>query len=358
MQFSTWSVLNIEVLGNSVSVWAIALLVATLIFIALKIGRSVFQTRLKKQKLSYHSPLQLFETLVEHTRNLFFIAMAVLVALQFLEIPSRAFKVLQSVCLIFIFIQVWLWGQKAIDFLIAKVIIKDRDLRTEDSLDATAPALRFIGQIILGSLLLLLALDNFGFNVSALITGLGVGGIAIALAVQNILGDLFASLSILFDKPFRVGDFIQINTLQGTVEKIGLKTTRVRSLTGEELVFSNNDLLQSRIQNFRQIKERRVFFTLGLLYETPVEKLKLAEKLIISSIQDAGSTRLDRVHFSGFGDSALLFEVSYYVVSQTAREQFVVQQKVNFGILEKFNAEQIVFAYPTRTLLVKNEAIP
>jgi small-conductance mechanosensitive channel len=201
--------------------------------------------------------------------------------------------------------------------------------------------------------ILLLALDNLGFNVTALIAGLGVGGVAVALAVQNILGDLFASLSILIDKPFVVGDFIVIDDYMGSVEHVGLKTTRVRSLSGEQLVFSNSDLLKSRLRNYGRMFERRVVFTLGVTYQTPREQLKQIPAILKAAVEAQERTRFDRSHFAKYGDFSLNFETVYYVLGPDYTLYMNIQQAINLYVHEQFEQAGIDFAYPTQTLLVR-----
>jgi len=199
----------------------------------------------------------------------------------------------------------------------------------------------------------LLILDNFGVNITGLVAGLGIGGIAVALAVQNILGDLLASLSIVLDKPFVIGDFIVVDSLSGTIEHIGLKTTRIRSLNGEQLIFSNNDLLKSRIRNFKRMSERRVVFHLGVVYQTSLEQLKIIKKIVAEIIEKRQKVRFDRVHFKEYSSSSLIYEVVYYVSSPDFNVYMDIQETINLEILQRFQEEKIEFAYPTQTLYVQ-----
>lgn len=198
--------------------------------------------------------------------------------------------------------------------------------------------------------ILLLALSNLGVDVTALIAGLGVGGIAIALAVQNILGDLFASLTITIDKPFVVGDFIVVGTEMGTIEKIGIKTTRVRSLGGEQLIFGNNDLLSSRIRNYKRMQERRIVFTFGLTYQTTPEQIDEVVRGVRSIIEASERARFDRCHFSKFGASSLDFEVVYFVLSAEYNVYMDVQQAINLEMMRRFTHIGVEFAFPTQSL--------
>ena len=184
---------------------------------------------------------------------------------------------------------------------------------------------------------------------------MGIGGIAVALALQNILGDLFASLSIVIDKPFVIGDFIVVDQLMGTVEHVGLKTTRLRSLGGEQLIFSNNDLLKSRISNYKRMMERRIVFGFGVTYQTPPEKLPLINEIVREIIGKQEQARFDRVHFKEYGESSLNFEAVYFVLSQDYNLYMDIQQAINLEMFRCFQKEGIEFAYPTRTLFIQQE---
>lgn len=336
--------------------WLVALVLwASIFFILIFIKRFV-GSRMGGFKNSRRLGFQLFHDLIEKTKIFFFLAVSLAATLLIVTLPQGFESGARSLAVILFLAQVWLWGREAIDHLILKLSGVSAADRGEDSgVSGAAPALRFVGLLVLTSLVVLLALDNLGFNVTALITGLGIGGIAIALAVQNILGDLFASLSILFDKPFRVGDSIQIGELIGKVEAVGLKSTRLRALSGEQVIVSNTDLLSSRIQNYKRMEERRIVFQIGVLYETPFEKLKSIPRVVEEIFNSVEFAHLDRCHFLSFGDSALVFEIVYFVESPDFKDYMDVQQRVNFSIVERFASEGIEFAYPTRTLYVKGE---
>ena len=203
-----------------------------------------------------------------------------------------------------------------------------------------------------GSLLLL---DNFGFKISAIVTGLGIGGVAVALAAQAILGDLLSYVSILFDKPFEVGDFIVVGEARGTVEVIGIKTTRLRSLGGEQLVFSNTDLTGSRVQNFKRMQERRVMFRFGVTYNTRTDVLKKIPAQIKTIVEAVPHTRFDRAHFVAFGPSSLDFEIVFYVLSPDYNVCMNVQETINLAIKELFDGAGIEFAFPTQTVYLAGE---
>lgn len=205
-------------------------------------------------------------------------------------------------------------------------------------------------KVTLWSIALLLLLSNLGFDISSLIAGLGIGGVAIAFALQNILGDLFSSFAIYLDKPFEVGDFIIVGDKMGTVVQIGIKTTRLIALQGEEVVLSNQELTSARIQNFKKMQERRVSSSIGVLYETPRETLATLPEKIKSAIATVHGVRVDRVHLAGFGDSSIDFELVYYVATGDYTVYMDCQQAINLALLELFEREKVYFAYPTRTI--------
>jgi len=200
-------------------------------------------------------------------------------------------------------------------------------------------------------------MDNLGFDISAVIAGLGIGGIAIALAAQTILGDLFSYFVIFFDRPFEVGDFINVGDKVGTVEYTGIKTTRVRALSGEQLVFSNTDLTNSRIHNFKKMQERRVVFKLGVIYQTTAAQLEEIPKIVREITENHPDVRFDRGHFSSYGDFSLNFEFVYYVFGSDYVKYMDTQQSINLKIYNEFEKRGIEFAYPTQTLFVNKEAV-
>ena len=210
-----------------------------------------------------------------------------------------------------------------------------------------------IARIVLWALGGLFVLSNLGIEVTSLIAGLGIGGIAVAFALQGILSDLFASFSLYFDKPFRIGDFIVIGTDSGTVEKIGIKTTRIRTLQGEELVVSNAELTTARVQNFKKMQRRRIASQFGVTYETPHELVKEIPGIVSRIFETIENAKMDRVHFTTFADSSLLFEVVYYIESPDYGVYLDLQQKFNFELMDKFAELGIDFAYPTQTVHMK-----
>lgn len=284
------------------------------------------------------------------TKPWFGFALALYVGAQMLKLPPGAARGLDHFIATAVILQLAVWANQVLSLWVSHYV---NDKRERDaSLATTLSVLGFIGRVALWSVALLLVLDNLGIDITALVAGLGIGGVAVALAVQNVLGDLFASLSIALDKPFVIGDFIVVGDYLGTVEYIGLKTTRVRSLSGEQIVFSNADLLSKVIRNYKRMYERRVLFQFGIIYQTPYEKLVRIPALIREIVESLDKTRFDRAHFKGYGDSSLEFEVVYFVRDPDYNLYMDTQQAINLALFRRFAEEGIEFAYPTRTLYV------
>ncbi|MEO8168814.1 MAG: mechanosensitive ion channel family protein, partial [bacterium] len=216
----------------------------------------------------------------------------------------------------------------------------------------TLTALGFVIRLVLWAIVLLVALANMGIDITAMVAGLGIGGIAVALALQNILADLFSSLSIVLDKPFVIGDFIIVDNYVGTVEHIGLKTTRVRSLAGEQIIFSNSDLLKSRLRNFKRMFERRIDFRINISYQTPNEKIAATPGIIRDAIEAQNNVRFDRSHFKEYGESSLVMEAVYFVLNPDYNKYMDTQQAINLEIHRRFASEGIDFALPTSVMHV------
>lgn len=335
--------------------WLFAAGVLVAIYLVLNLARSIAKRQFKRLADKTHNDIDDFLVeLVSGTRQIFFVFAAILAASYMVELPEKLSTITRSAFFLVLLYQFWIWGSKALHFLGFKLMSRDESLQgSDDAIRATMPAIEFIGKLLLFSLILLLALDNFGVDVTALVASLGVGGIAVALALQNILGDLFASLSILLDKPFKVGDFVNVGEFFGNVEKIGLKTTRLKSLSGEQLVFSNGDLLASRIRNYKQLQERRIVFSFGVLYSTPAEKLPQIKEIVRTIFEGLDKARLDRVHFKQLASFSLDYEVVYYVLESDYTLYMDVQEQINLMLFERLQKEGFEFAFPTQTVFVE-----
>lgn len=341
--------------GNSLRQWGMAAAIGFAIFLILHILLRLVRGR--AAALAARTATEWDDMVVlalGRTHPLFIPILSLSAAIGSLQIPGRVRTGLQIAAALSFLLQLGLWLSAGFSGWLRRYAT--RKLEGDQSAATTVIALGFIVKLALWSIILLLALDNLGIDVTALVAGLGVGGIAIALAVQNILGDLFASLSIVLDKPFVIGDFVILDEHMGTVEHIGLKTTRVRSLWGEQLIFSNNDLLKSRLRNFGRMVDRRVVFSIGVTYQTPRDKLQRIPAMIQQAVEEQRKARFDRSHFKSYGDFALLFESVYYVMSREYNEYMDIQQAINLRLHEQFEAEGIEFAYPTQTLFVAASA--
>ena len=291
---------------------------------------------------------------LEATRWSFYLAIGLWLGAEYLELSDEQTGWVRVATSLLILVQIGVWlqaGVRKTTEVWSAQANGDADRRT------MASAIGFIAKLVIWSVLLLTALSTLGFEISALIAGLGVGGVAAALAVQNLLGDIFASLSIYFDRPFELGDFIIVGSQLGTVEKVGLRTTRVRSLWGEQIVFPNADLTSSRIHNYKRMEERRIVFGFNVVYSTPAATLEEIPQLVRRIIEEQPDVRFDRAHFKEYGQFALNFEVVYYVLSPNYNVYMDRQQAINLAIFRAFEEQGIQFALPTRTVHLHDTAL-
>src|ERR1035437_2031754 len=290
-----------------------------------------------------------FIEVLSATRIFLVTGVGLYVAALFLKLPVALEKFVDHAFIALIILQLGFWANRGLVFWLRhRFSLGEKD--DEGARAMTLSLLTFLVRVALWALVALLMLDNLGLNVTALIASLGIGGIAVALAAQNILGDLFASLSIAIDKPFVIGDFIIVDDLMGTVEHVGLKTSRIRSLGGEQIIFSNNDLLKSRIRNYKRMQERRAVFAIAVTYDTPATLLEHIPVLMQQAIEAQPETRFERAHFKSFGPSSLDFEAVYFVLSPDFNTFMNVQQAINLQLVRSFDAQHIDFAFPTQTL--------
>ncbi|MBL7045465.1 MAG: mechanosensitive ion channel family protein [Parcubacteria group bacterium] len=338
--------ISMTYLGNTTDEYLLAITIFVVVAAAFKFLQWLLLRRL--EDLAKKTKTDLDDTLIRIVRSLkpaFYYFLAFYIAVQSLAFLETLEQIINGVLLAWLAYQAVMALHVLIDYTIEK--------RSEkEGIDGQG-AFKFLSNFVKWALWIvaaLMVLANLGINVTSLIAGLGIGGIAVALALQNILSDLFSSFAIYLDKPFEVGDFIQAGDSTGTVEKIGIKTTRIRSITGEEIVISNKELTTARIKNYKRIKERRSLFTIGVTYETPVEKLRAIPEMIKEIIEAEKSTKFDRVNFKTFADSSLNYDVSYYVKTTDYKEFRDIEEGISLNIIEKFQKEKIDFAYPTRTI--------
>ena len=298
--------------------------------------------------------MELAFELVSRTKKVFLVTLAVFAGLQFVHLPPRGRELIDSALTVVSFWQLGTWASVAVMWWLER---SRRSSHGDDRAAASSLAvIAFIAKAVVWVMVVLMALENLGVNITTLVAGLGVGGVAVALAVQNILGDLFASLSITFDKPFFVGDFVSVDAFSGSVEHIGIKSTRLHSISGEEIVISNADLLKSRLRNYGRMTERRVLFTIGVTYETPAEQIEQIPGVVRGIIEAIADTRFDRSHFSAHGAVSLDFETVYYVLTADYTRHMDIQQEIHLKLHREFTSRGIEFAYPTQRLIMERAA--
>lgn len=345
---------NLTFWGNTTHDYIVALGVLVGLWIIFAVIVKIALVKLAKASAKTGTDIDDFLiALLSNIKPPFYFFVALYLAAQYLSLPGIVDKTLFVLFLLVVILQSILAAQKVIDYIIRKKLISPE----EDNKDKEA-IIRLTGNItkaLLWILGILMVLSNLGINVTSLITGLGIGGIAIALALQNVLGDMFASFSIFTDKPFKVGDFIIVGDDMGTVEKIGIKSTRITTLEGQELIIPNKTLSEERINNYGRMKKRRVQFSLGVTYSTAFEKLGRIPEMVENIIKSQRDTQFDRAHFKRYGDSSLDFEVVYYVESADYNRYMDTQQAINLAIFERFAKEGIEFAFPSRTVYLEKE---
>lgn len=342
-------------LKNDLTTWAIALSIACAVFLLLYMVRKVAVCRLDRYAQTTTTYVDdAAVKVLRATHPLFMLAMGALAGAQWLELSEPATLRLTRLALGAALLQVARWGDVGVREWLEHY---RRQRIAEDIASTTSTAvLGFLLRVALWVVILLMILDNFGVNITTLVASLGIGGIAVALALQNILGDLLSSLSIVLDKPFVVGDFIIIDDIAGTVEHIGLKTTRIRSLSGEQIVFSNSDMLKSRIRNLKRMETRRVVFPISVTYKTSKENVRMIPTILQEAVAAQPLAQFDRAHLKACGPSALEYETVYIVQSADYRTYMDIQQNINVTLFERFGELGIKFAHPTQTLQLTRHA--
>ncbi len=348
-----YSLQDISYWGNTLYDYALAVVLFVLTLVGLKIFQAVILARLRS--LAKKTANDLDDALIEVFSDIkpaFYLIIAVYLGYSVLKFPALVDKVVLTIILILVVYEVIQALQKLIDYILTKYAARMDNGRSRGS-KSMVKAAGVVIKIILWLFGIILVLSNLGIDVTSLLAGLGIGGIAIALAVQNILGDVFSSFMIYIDQPFKIGDFIIIGTDSGTVEKIGLKTTRIRTLQGEELIVSNQELSGARIQNFKRMKKRRVAVDLGVIYGTAEQKLKLIPQITEQIVRKQSAAEFDRCHFKTYGDFSLIYELVYHVDSPDYNQYMDVNQEINLAIYTAFKKAKIEFAYPTQTVIVQ-----
>jgi small-conductance mechanosensitive channel len=341
--------LAISFLGNSLLRWGLALFAFLVTFTLLPLLRGYIATLRKRHAGGKHATaVEGASLLADRTKRWFLLAVAFWFAtVRVLEIPPRVELGINRLMIVLLALQVGIWVSAAVAFRLHR----RRGESVESDPTGALAIVNFVAAIVIWSLVTLVALDNLGVNVTALVAGLGIGGIAVALAVQTTLSNLLGSIAIALDKPFVVGDMITVDQDTGKVERIGIASTRIRSVNGEQIIVSNTDLLKARVRNFGRMYERRVLFTTGVVYTTPREVLQRIPGIIEAAVRAHEKARFERCHFLAYGDSALQFETVYFVLDADYLRYANIQQAINLRILEEFERQGIELAYRTRVTL-------
>ncbi|MCC6951750.1 MAG: mechanosensitive ion channel family protein [Phycisphaerales bacterium] len=347
-----------EFAGNSLRAWAVALATIVVIHAAFWIARRVLKARL--ERIAASTATRWDDVLVAVLADIRFwciLFIALDAGTHPLVLSATVAKVLRGAAVVAVALQLLLSSRLVIEETIRHLLTRSTqpDGTPDPSLASATTIIRFMATLLIGSILILLALANLNVEITPLITGLGIGGIAIALAAQSVLGDLFASLAILFDKPFLVGQAINVGDKVGIVEQIGIKSTRVRSLSGEIMVYRNTDLLASRIHNFSTMKERRIVTVIGIICETPTDKILRFVEIVKDAVRSQQSARLDRCHFRSIGAYSLDIECVYFILSPDYAQFMDIQQAINLRVLDHMRREGIELAYPTALEIQRQE---
>ena len=346
---------NYVIYNNPVQDWLVGIGVAMIFFLFVLLAKRIIYKKLVAFAAKTITTWDdLVTELIGKLHPLFFLVLAVSLGSARVSLPKGVEVLLDHCIMIIVLIQSAVLSTYAVSFFVD--LFRKKKLESNAGAVTTLTSLGFVLRMMIWVMLILIGLDNLGVNITTLIAGLGISGIAVALALQNILGDLFASFSIVLDKPFVIGDFVIIDDYMGTIEHVGLKTTRIRSLSGEQLIFSNADLLKSRIRNYKRMLERRVDFSIGVIYQTPYEKIAQIPEIIRQAVEKNEKVRFDRAHFKAFGDYALLFEVVYWIQDPDYTLYMDIQQAINLDMFKHFSEAGIEFAYPTQTLMMQPQS--
>jgi small-conductance mechanosensitive channel len=333
-------------LGNELKDWLLAAAVVAVVLFAFPVIRGWLRRNQPILLPRDHTLAGLMSALLDATRPIVKLIAALYLGQKFLDLPPKVDGIFNFVITIGAWVQVAFWAGATLRFFMLRQRAVDVD--RDGDLDPS-PAINvvlFLGQIVIWSIVVLVALGNLGVNITGLVAGLGIGGIAVALAVQTILGDLLSSLSIAFDKPFMVDDQLRIDSIEGTVEYVGVRSTRLRSVTGEQIVISNGDLLKSRIHNLGRMPERRVVQRINLRHESTPAQIDEATRLVEEAVRSQPDTRYVSFNLMQMGNCALEFDLTYFISMHGRTQHPPVVDAVNRGIFQRFAAAGICLAYP------------
>ncbi len=335
-------------LNNSLASYLRAILVILTVYMLINFFDRILLNRLSKLFEKYSSSFaDLFKEITEKRVYPLIYFLTFYIIFTQLRTVAMLDKIIRIILIILTVIYAVLVLQDVLTYIIKKYW--DKKQKTEEQQKLLTITLIAV-KIVIWSIALLFVLDNLNIEITGLITGLGIGGIAVAFAAQNILNDLFNYFTIFFDKPFDIGDFVIVGNYKGSIEHIGVKTTRIRSLSGEQLIISNTDLVNSRVNNYKRMEKRRINFSFGVTYDTPLEKLKQIPEIIENIIKEVEGTEFDRAHFSEYAEFSLLFQVVYYVNDSDYKVYMDIQQKINYRLYEELEKLGVEFAFPTQTI--------
>ena len=346
-------ILQFEFLGNPVVNWGLAVITFLVTLTVLPIVKGFIAARRRSwtpnDRLQFHSAIELTTLLVARTSRVFLFAIALFLASRHLVFPPRLERVIEIVIVCLFWLQVGLWAMATVRFGIDQR--RARSTGFDSLLTGSIDIILFCAGLIIWAMVALLALDNLGVQIKPLLAGLGIGGIAIALAVQTVLSDVLASMSITLDRPFGVGDSLTIDNFQGTVEHIGIKSTRLRSISGEQIIIANADIIKARVRNFGRMGDRRAVFQFGVNYDTPTDVLAAIPAEVRKIVEVQPNTRFDRCHFLTYGDTALQFELVYFMTKSDFALYADTQQAINLALLDRLRELKVQLAAPTRALV-------
>lgn len=346
-----------EMLGNPMSSFVVASVALVLVTIAMWIVKTVIISRLNAWAKQTTTDVDDFVIgLLNQVGLGTYLLVSVYIASQSLILPGSITRILHLLFVVVLTFKVIQVLQQALQFFLGKWMGRTE---TEDpTATVAAKNLGIIVKVVLWIGGVMFLLDNLGIDVTAAIAGLGITGIAVALAAQTLLKDTFAAFCIFIDKPFKVGDAISVDDLVGTIEYVGFKTTRVRSLGGEQLIFPNSQLTDNRVRNFKRMEQRRIVFKIGVIYQTPADKVREIPVILKQIIDSTPDTKFDRAHFLSYGDFALIYEVVYFVLKPDYLVYANAQQEINFRLMDEFAKRGIEFAYPTQQIFVTSTGQP
>ncbi|MCL2282456.1 MAG: mechanosensitive ion channel family protein [Fibromonadales bacterium] len=338
-----------DIFGNSLGDWALALAITLGIYVVLWLIFKVIVKQIDKIAKRVGNKLDcIISNALKNSKSWFFIVIALFFGTKNLNFEEYGFVPLK-ILILTSFVQIGIW----LSIIFGDAIKNWSEKNSPNSAkNAGVTIVSGIGKFLIWSAILLLILDNFGVKVISVMAGLGVGGIAVALAVQRILGDLFASISIMIDKPFEIGDFIAVGDIRGTIESTGIKTTRIRALSGEQVVIANSDILESRLNNYKRMEERRIVFSFGVSYKTSRENLREITKLSKNIIESQSNVRFDRGHLKCFDASSIDYEFVYWVTKPDYQAYMDIQEKINLALIDAFAERNIEMSRPTQAVFL------